>query len=45
MDSLFILNGVLTLGVIAVAIAGGYAVWQSFHIDINTKSHKVHPSK
>ena len=40
MDSLFILNGVMTIGVIAVAIAGGYAVWQSFKID-----HRKHDQK
>lgn len=39
MDSLIILNVVLTIGVIAVAIAAVHTVWQSFTIDISKKSH------
>jgi hypothetical protein len=42
MDSLLILNTVMTIGVICVAIAGGNLVWQSYAIDINKKSHNLH---
>lgn len=43
--SLDVLNIVLTIGFIGMTAAGVYSVWQSFHIEISTKSHKPHPSK